>query len=180
MNEIDIRRIDMDHAADTNIPNEPFSVWGRMIPALERGKWTYTIEKYESATEMCFPDFPYEVGQEGSVFLGAYDGAQCIGLAVLRRDMFRYLYLDDLKVNSAYRSQGVGAKLITACMEEARNQGMRGVYTIGQDNNLSACLFYLKQGFVIGGFDNRCYDGTSQEGKANIYFYRDLVSYLPQ
>ena len=35
MNEIDIRRIDMDHAADTNIPNEPFSVWGRMIPALE-------------------------------------------------------------------------------------------------------------------------------------------------
>ena len=180
MNEIDIRRIDMDHAADTNIPNEPFSVWGRMIPALERGKWTYTIEKYESATEMCFPDFPYEVGQEGSVFLGAYDGAQCIGLAVLRRDMFRYLYLDDLKVNSAYRSQGVGAKLITACMEEARNQGMRGVYTIGQDNNLSACLFYLKQGFEIGGFDNRCYDGTSQEGKANIYFYRDLVSYLPQ
>ncbi len=58
---------------------------------------------YESATEMCFPDFPYEVGQEGSVFLGAYDGAQCIGLAVLRRDMFRYLYLDDLKVNSAYK-----------------------------------------------------------------------------
>ena len=38
-------------------------------------------------------------------------------------------------------------------MEEARNQGMRGVYTIGQDNNLSACLFYLKQGFEIGGFD---------------------------
>ena len=34
MNEIDIRRIDMDHAADANIPNEPFSVWGRMIPTL--------------------------------------------------------------------------------------------------------------------------------------------------
>ena len=109
------------------------------------------------------------------MFLGAYDGAQCIGLAVLRRDMFRYLYLDDLKVNAAYRSQGVGAKLITACMEEARSQGMRGVYTIGQDNNLSACLFYLKQGFAIGGFDNRCYDGTSQEGKANVCFYRDLA-----
>ena len=88
MNEIDIRRIVMDHAADTNIPNEPFSVWGRMLPSLERGKWTYTFEKYESASEMCFPDFPYEVGQEGSVFLGAYDGAQCIGLAVLRREMF--------------------------------------------------------------------------------------------
>lgn len=174
MRDIDIRRIDMNHTEDANIPNEPFSVWGQMIPALEHGQWTYTIEKNENTTEMCFPDFPYEVGQEGSVFLGAYDGDQCIGLAVLRRDMFRYLYLDDLKVNSAYRGQGVGGKLIAACMAEAKNQGMRGVYTISQDNNLSACLFYLKQGFAIGGFDNRCYDGTSQEGKANIYFYREV------
>lgn len=48
------------------------------------------------------------------------------------------------------------------------------VYTIGQDNNLAACLFYLEHGFEIGGFDNRCYRGTSQENKTNIYFYRDL------
>ncbi len=50
---------------------------------------------------------------------------------------------------------------------------MQGVYTIGQDNNLSACLFYLRNGFEIGGFDNRVYRGTGQEGKANILFYRD-------
>ena len=108
-----------------------------------------------------------------TVFLGAYDEDQCVGLAVLREDMFRYLYLDDLKVNAAYRGQGVGKQLIGKCREIARNRGKIGVYTIAQDNNLNACRFYLSCGFEIGGFDNRIYRGTSQEDKANILFYID-------
>ena len=48
-----------------------------------------------------------------------------------------------------------------------------GLYTIGQDNNLNACLFYLSCGFQIGGFDNKVYKGTSQEGKSDILFYLD-------
>lgn len=43
---------------------------------------------------------------------------------------------------------------------------------VGQANNLTACRFYLKNGFTIGGFNNRVYDGTSPEGNADIYFYR--------
>ena len=43
-----------------------------------------------------------------------------------------------------------------------------------QDNNLDACRFYLAQGFRIGGFDNRVSTGTSQAGKADLYFYLDL------
>ena len=123
---------------------------------------------------MCFPDELYDLEREKGIFLGAYENGACIGLAVLRRHMFRYLYLDDLKVNRDRRGCGVGGRLIQACMEEARTLGMVGVYTVGQDNNLSACLFYLGHGFSIGGFDNRAYRGTAQEDKADIYFYRDL------
>ena len=93
---------------------------------------------------------------------------------MLRKQLFRYLYLDDLKVKADHRRCGIGGKLIQACMDEARVLGMIGVYTVGQDNNLSACLFYLRHGFAIGGFDNRAYRGTVQENKADIYFYRDL------
>ena len=85
---IEIRRIQGNSREDANIPNQPFSLWGRMIPSLQDGRWDYR--------------------------------------------------------------------------------------TVGQDNNLSACLFYLHHGFSIGGFDNRSYDGTSQEGKSDIYFYRDI------
>ena len=169
-----VRTIDAAHAADACLPNEPFRLWGRMIPSLERGKWGYETEMLEHVTEMCFPDEPYNVEQDEAVFLGAYLENTCVGVAVLRRDMFRYLYLDDLKVSGAYRGQGIGGKLIEGCLDEARKLGLKGVYTIGQDNNLSACLFYLKQGFEIGGFENRCYRGTSQEDKANIFFYKDL------
>ncbi len=170
---LEIRRIDAARAADAQLKNQPFLLWGRMIPALRDGVWTWRTEPLPAETEDCFPDFPYDVGDPDAVFLGAYADGVCVGLAVLRRQMFRYLYLEDLKVDRAFRGQGIGGRLIEACMDQARAQKLRGVYTVGQDNNASACLFYLSHGFEIGGFDNRVYRGTKQEGKADILFYRD-------
>ena len=171
---VEICRIDPAHGQDAQLNNEPFALWGRMIPELHDGVWSYRTERFPEEKEMRFPDEPYDLEKEPGIFLGAYEDGTCIGLAVLRRHMFRYLYLEDLKVNRDRRRCGVGGRLIQACMEEARKLGMIGVYTVGQDNNLSACLFYLSHGFSIGGFDNRTYRGTSQEDKADIYFYRDL------
>ena len=172
---IEIRRIDAAHSRDANIPNQPFRIWGRMLPSLKDGKWEYETIRFPQETEMCFPDFPYDPAKEAGIFLGAYDKSVCIGLAVLRREMFRYLYLDDLKVNRADRGRGIGGMLVDACMDAARAEGMQGVCTVGQDNNLSACLFYIRHGFTIGGFDNRRYRGTPQENKADIFFYRDCT-----
>ena len=83
----------------------------------------------------------------------------------------KYLYLYDLKVNAEYRGHMVGRKLIEAGKKLAREEGYRGLYTIGQDNNLGACSFYIRCGFEIGGLDTRVYQGTSQEGKRDILFY---------
>ncbi|MDY0875783.1 hypothetical protein SOL52_07040 [Lactobacillus helveticus] len=30
---------------DINIKNEPFTIWGKMIPSLKNGHWNYQIEK---------------------------------------------------------------------------------------------------------------------------------------
>ena len=170
---IEIKKLDGKNAADANLPNEPFQVWGRIVPALRGGEWTYQIREYDAVTQMSFPDFPYDPGKDDAVFFGAYEGDKIVGLAVVREGPFGYLYLHDLKVMSACRRMGVGGQLIDACMEEAKAQQKQGVYTIGQDNNLSACLFYLDHGFEIGGFDNRAYRGTPQEDKADVFFYRD-------
>lgn len=171
---IKIEKIGQDHGEDVRLPNEPFQIWGRMIPRLENGIWSYSTERFAHTTQLCFPDEPYDCEKDDAIFLGAYDGGRCVGLAVLRVEMFRYLYLDDLKVSRAYRGKGVGGLLLDGCMKEAAARKMQGVYTIGQDDNLSACLFYLKEGFEIGGFDNRSYRGTSQERSANIFFYKDV------
>ena len=174
---VEIRAIDPAHKQDIRLPNEPFPLRGRMVPSCENGLWRYRVEKSapQDVGEMCFPDedYDYDALAKDHIFLGAYDGESCIGLAVLADDWFRYMYLDDLKVCRRYRGQGVGKALVAKALAAAHDRSYRGLYTIGQDDNLSVCLFYLKMGFVIGGFDNRIYRGTAQEDKANIIFYLD-------
>lgn len=97
----------------------------------------------------------------------------CIGLAILQKQWHKYLYLYDLKVNRSYRGQHIAARMVDVSCTYAKEHGYRGVWTIGQNNNLAACLFYVNHGFRIGGLDTDVYLGTSQEGKADIYFYRD-------
>lgn len=172
---IEIKIIDSEHKADINIPNQPFSLFGRMIPSYTGEVWSYSIEKFTNETKMCFPDenYDYEAMSENSTFIGAYDNNACIGLAIMQNGFFKYMYLYDLKVNLEYRKKGVAKLLIDKAKEIALSSGYRGIYTQGQDNNLGACLFYIKAGFYIGGFDTNVYKGTKQEGKADIIFYCD-------
>ncbi len=176
MKELAVRRIGREDSADINLPNEPFPLFGRMVPLYDGKVWTHTVEKFAEASEMCFPDenYDYERMAGNSVFIGTYDGDACVGLAILQQAMFRYMYLYDLKVSRRYRRMGAAAALIQKAGEVAAEYGYRGIYTVGQDNNLGACLFYLKAGFVIGGLDTKVYEGTPQEGKKDIYFYLDL------
>ena len=175
---IEIKEIDAAHKADINIPNEPFALFGRMVPSYMDEQWGYQTVLFEEkdVSEMCFPDenYDYEAMKEKHVFLGAYDGEKCVGLAILRDEWLKYMYLYDLKVSGACRGQGVGHALIEKSKEVARARGYIGLYTQGQDNNLGACKFYIKAGFHIGGLDTNVYKGTSQEGKSDILVYMDI------
>lgn len=173
---METRVIDKAHSADINLKNEPFSLFGRMIPTYDGEKWGYSVERWEQMTEMCFPDENYDFDSmaENSTFIGAYEDGRCIGLAIMQEGFFKYMYLYDLKVNREGRGKGVGKALMEKAAEVAKSKGYRGIYTQGQDNNLGACLFYLKRGFVIGGLDTKVYGGTSQAEKKDIVFYLDF------
>lgn len=175
---IEIRLIDEAHKGDIRLKNDSFPLYGRMVPNYDGKTWSYAIEKFppEECSDMTFPDEPYDYEEmaERTFFIGAYEGGCCVGLAVLEKSFFKYLYLSDLKVAADCRNKGVGRMLIERCMEIAKEQKMQGVSLTVQDNNLSACLFYLKVGFRIGGLDTETYNGTSQEGKADIEMYRDV------
>ncbi len=174
---LEIKIIDDARKKDSTIKNENFPLWGRMLPSYEKKEWQYTICKFapQDVSQMCFPDenYNYEEMSKNSVFIGAYENEKCIGLAIIQEAFFKYMYLYDLKVNQAYRKQGVANRLIEKAKEIACSKGYHGIYTQAQDNNLSACLFYVKTGFRIGGLDTEVYKGTSQEGKADIVFYLD-------
>jgi len=175
--DITVKIITIENRGDLNIPNEPFALFGRLRPSFINGHWQYETEYFDQDQigSMCFPDenYDYEKLAGNSVILGAYDGETCIGLAILQHAWNRYMYLSDLKVNSQYRGRGVASHLTEACKRTSRECGYRGIHTIGQDDNLGACLFYLKNGFVIGGVDTMVYRGTNQEEKINILFYSE-------
>lgn len=174
---IEIKIIDDAHQGDINIPNEPFQLIGKMIPSYVEERWDYRIQYFAETdiTEMCFPDenYKYDEMKDTSVFIGAYAAGKCIGLAILQDAWFRYMYLYDLKVSKEYRHMGVASALLQKAKEVCKAHKYSGIYTQGQDNNLSACLFYIKTGFRIGGLDTNVYKGTQQEGKADILFYLD-------
>lgn len=177
---ITVKTIGEEKKEDINIPNQPFKIFGRLIPAYRDEKWSYTQELLppEDIVEMCFPNenYDYRKLSKSSICLGAYDGEKCIGLAILQKAPFRYMYLYDMKVNADYRGRKIGKLLLEHAKEVAVNQGYHGLYTQGQDNNLQACLFYLRNGFEIGGLDTKVYRGTSQENKKDIIFYCDVLN----
>lgn len=172
------RIIGKENEKDIRLLNEPFSLFGRLLPSYQNGVWEYTQELFppDRISEMCFPDENYDFDQMCSdhIFIGAYDGDCCVGLAIVQKPWLKYLYLYDFKVNRSHRSTGAAAQLLEHCCRVARELGCRGIYTQGQDNNLAACRFYLKHGFVIGGLDTMVYNGTSQQGKSDVIFYLDL------
>ncbi|MBQ7337132.1 MAG: GNAT family N-acetyltransferase [Clostridia bacterium] len=176
---ITIQVIDKKHQDDINIKNEPFRLFGRMIPSYTNGVWSYTVEKFPDAevAQMCFPDenYDYDALAADHIFVGAYDEDRCIGLAILRHEWHKFLYLYDLKINADYRGKHIGALLLEKSKALALEHGYRGLYTQGQDNNPGACLFYIKNGFEIGGLDTHIYKGTKQEGKSDILFYCDIL-----
>jgi ribosomal protein S18 acetylase RimI-like enzyme len=176
---IGIKRIDESTKNDINMPNEPFALWGKMIPIYDGSTWSFRIEKFEKheITEMVFPDEYYDFDslKKECIIVGACnEHGKCVGLAIYKKDPFKYIYLEDIKIKQEYRGHGIGKSLIDEGMKIAKENNYQGIYTIGQDNNLSACTFYIKSGFVIGGLNTHVYKGTNQANKSNIYFYLDV------
>lgn len=173
---IEIKEITAENPEALKLPNEPFLNEGRLIPIYDGENWNCRMEEFpaEQVTEQCFPDENYKFEDMGEDFhgLAAYADGKCVGYVLTYEQWNRYLYLDNLLVLKEYRRYGVGSRLLDGAMELAKSLGKIGVWLICQDNNLGACRFYLKNGYTLGGMNLPVYEGTKQEGKADLYFYK--------
>ncbi|MCQ6333917.1 MULTISPECIES: streptothricin N-acetyltransferase SatA [Bacillus cereus group] len=97
---------------------------------------------------------------------------QIIGLMVLKKNWNHYAYIEDITVDKKYRTIGVGKRLVDQAKQWAKNGNMPGIMLETQNNNVAACKFYEKCGFVIGGFDFLVYKGLDIENdEVAIYWY---------
>ena len=129
MTEIRIHRITPEQKADINIKNESFPLFGRMLPSYTNGEWDYTTELLDTPAEDLFPDENYDFDkmEKTHLFIGAYQDETCIGLAILEKQWHKYLYLSDLKINKAFRRQGVASRLLQEAGDTARCDSLAAV-----------------------------------------------------
>jgi len=92
-----------------------------------------------------------------------------LGEIRLRKNWNKYSYIEDIAVRKDYRRQGVGNELIQKAIEWAKKNDMQGLILETQDNNLSACRFYLNFGFKIGAVDTILYANTEYNNEKAIF-----------
>ncbi len=176
--KIEIRPITKENESVLALPNDPFLIEGRVTPIYDGNAWSYEITEFpkNEIREDCFPDENYslEKMKEGFHGLAVYADGVCAGYALLYEHWNKWLYLDNLLISARYRRCGLASRLMEESLKLAASLGKRGVWLICQDNNLQAMRFYLNSGFTLGGMNLRVYEGTGQEGKADLYLYKDV------
>lgn len=122
------------------------------------------------------PDDPLDLDEyldhpDQVVYVADIEGT-IAGLVVVKRNWNQYAYVDDIKVDNAYRRLGIGRMLMDEVQQWARRKGLAGIMLETQNNNVGACGFYERYGFVIGGFDLHLYRGIDRDtDEIAIYWY---------
>ena len=83
----------------------------------------------------------------------------------------KFAYVEELVVDTEFRGKGVGRALMSRAIEWAKHQNFPGITLETQDNNVPACKFYEKCGFVLGGFDLYAFRNLSNASEIALYWY---------
>ena len=94
-----------------------------------------------------------------------------MGQIRLRASWNGYAFIEDLGICQSWRQKGIGSLLLTQAVEWARQNKLIGLALETQDVNLSACRFYSRKGFVIGGIDTMLYSKFPTAHEKAIFWY---------
>ncbi|SEG75049.1 GNAT family N-acetyltransferase [Paenibacillus sp. UNC499MF] len=179
--DIRIRELTADDEFRSIEVDGSFVVDSVLALTLENGRIGYTvtevpryIKNYADEPDGETEDSGYagHIGNPDKVMYLACSGNRLIGQISLRKNWNAYTYVEDIKIDPAYRRYGVGRKLIDQARQWAKAGGMPGIMLETQNNNVRACKFYESCGFVLGGFDSCLYKGLDKQSQeVALYWY---------
>ena len=128
-------------------------------PEFERMKRGFDAHTLEQQVEIQTSDRFGFAAVDGETFIGCSSG-----LAYKNGEQYSgWFYLTDLFVEKAYRSQGLGAKLLKALEEQIASIGVHSIWT--WTAGYEAPQFYIKQGYaVFAEMEDWYSDGSSRVG----------------
>lgn len=171
---MEIVQINQQNLTDINEANQPLEIIGKIKPVFINGIWTYTEKIYEQSNMKVYPndtwDYATYINNPDKTIFLAYSDAGCVGRIILKKDWNRYAFIEDLCVVKSERGQGIGTGLIQKAIEWAENSNLKGLALETQDDNLLACRFYAKCGFVIGAVNTMLYRNFNNDEFA-VFWY---------
>ncbi|AFS71662.1 GNAT family N-acetyltransferase [Exiguobacterium antarcticum] len=154
---IEIKPLKNQSITIVNDANELFLIIGKVIPKFFDGVWSYDEELYDTPSEIRFPDDKLDwsayIDSSEKIVLLAFREDACVGQIRLVKDWNRFAYIENIAVRSNFRKTGVGHLLLEAAETWAKEHSLIGLSLEAQNDNLIACRFYAKEGFVLGGVD---------------------------
>jgi len=117
-------------------------------------------------------------------FFMAFDNEQPVGGAAVAartkkihmlsgRDDLAVLW--DIRVDDAYKHQGIGQALFDMAVIWSRSQGLRQMKIECQNNNVPAVKFYHKQGAILSAIDEYAYyNELKYRHEAQLIWFLDL------
>ncbi|TNP01562.1 streptothricin N-acetyltransferase SatA [Bacillus pacificus] len=176
-----IRELDVNDLENLPEIDDSFIVNSRLILSLSKvnKRIEYTVENVSSYgksylhnqydDEIAYNEY---INKPNQVIYIALLHNQIIGVLVLKKNWNSFAYIEDIKVDKKYRVLGIGRRLIEQAKQWAKEGNMPGIMLETQNNNVAACKFYEKCGFVIGGFDFLIYTGLHEKSdEVAIYWY---------
>ncbi|WP_416298249.1 GNAT family N-acetyltransferase [Paenibacillus illinoisensis] len=164
-----------DLIKDLNKTNDSFEIYGRVVPSLQSGRGSYTEELYDKTREIRFPDDQLDwsqyINREDKALFLAYTNNTCIGQIRIIKDWNRFCYIENIATKKDYRGIGVGKLLLHKAEDWAKQRNLLGMSLEAQDDNLGACRFYVKQGFILGGADTLKQSYTP-DIETTLYWYK--------
>ena len=158
-----------------NDTNESFPIIGKVLPRFFDGIWSYEEQLYDTPSEIRFPDDKLDwstyIDSSEKIILLAFHENECIGQIRLVKDWNRLAYIENIAVRSSFRKSGVGHLLLEAAEAWAKEQSLIGLSLEAQNDNLIACRFYVKEGFVLGGVDT-LKQSANPEIDITLYWYK--------
>lgn len=104
----------------------------------------------------------YLNARDRALFVVETKSSQAVGYLAISHAWNRFASIDDIAIDAAHRRLGAARKLMDAAIAWARGEGLAGVRLETQSNNVGACLFYQRYGFVLGGYDRYVYSALDE------------------
>ena len=171
---ITIRQMDLQSLKQVDRFNRNSMVNSHLLLQVQDNKISYSVvpvEPYEKILDVDPEDYSTFIDNPQKVIFFADVDGKPAGQIKLIPWWNKFAYVEELIVDTEFRGHGVGRALMNYAIEWAKENGFPGLTLETQDNNVPACKFYEKCGFVLGGFDLYAFRNLENASEIALYWY---------